>query len=178
MHFPTMQRLDTEEGPARNEEDAETEEEATAIYPWREAKNPKGRGKKGKKESPHEAKGHKGRKGHKNTLPQEVQLYSARQDDFMHPPPNLRDKTDTWRGYSRQERDRTLYYLEHDPDSLQESIRKWLRALFREGPCSMKRVNFMLFCLRGIKVQEFVKLNEGSQTLLQAEMRCCGEYPN
>ena len=96
----------------------------------------------------------------------------------MNPPSNLREQTDIWKGYSRQERDRTLHYPEHDPDSLRESFRKWLLALFSEGPCSMKRVNFMLFCLRAIKIQEFIQLNGGLSTLLQAVAACCGKYPN
>ena len=177
---PMKQGSDPGESSTRNVEEAETEEEekVTTINPWRQAKNPKGRSKQGKETPLHETKGKKGRKGHKNGERQEGALKGARQDDFMNPPPNLRDKTDTWRGYSRQERDRTLHYLEHDPDELQESLRKWLRALFSEGPCAMKRVNFLLFCLRGIKIQEFVKLNEGSRTLLQAVHMCCGLYPN
>ena len=96
----------------------------------------------------------------------------------MCPPPNLRAKTEKWKGYSIQERDRTLHYLEHDPDSLQESLRKWLLALFEEGPRSMKRVNLLLYSLRAIKIQEFVKLNEDPRTLLQAVVICCGKYPN
>ena len=104
--------------------------------------------------------------------------YGKGQDDFMQPPNNLREKTDTWKGYSRQERDRTLYYLETDPESLQESLRKWLLALFAEGPCSMKRVNFLLFCQRAIRIQEFMQINEESDTLLQAVVICCGQFPN
>ena len=42
----------------------------------------------------------------------------------------------------------------------------------------MKGVNLMIYSLRAIKIQEFVKLNGDPKTLIQAVVICCGRYPN
>ena len=91
---------------------------------------------------------------------------------------NLREKTEKWRGYQRCERDRTLGAIEDNPSALRESLREWLLALFEEGPCSMKRVNLLLYSLRATKIPKFLSLYPGSNCLFDAVVTCCGKYPN
>ena len=42
----------------------------------------------------------------------------------------------------------------------------------------MKRVNMLLYYLRSSKIAEVSGLFEGSDTLLQAVVKCSGAYPN
>ena len=181
-YSPSMRRTEEQETSDKEEESKDLQpDEPPTIFPWRDTKKQKGEGKKGAKQAP---KGRKEWPSHKGLLRQKGEQqqkgYKPTGDlgDFMNPPSDLRALTETWRGYKREERDRTLYFLEHDPDSLKDSLRVWLVALFNEGPCSMKRVNFLLFCQRAIKIQEFVELNGNYDTLLRAVAACCGRYPN
>ena len=86
--------------------------------------------------------------------------------DFLRPPSKLTDKTEKFRGYSRYARERTLRRLRDDPDSLGQSLRIWLLALFASGPCPMRRVNLLLYCRRAIKTPEFIQLRGGEGGLL------------
>ena len=98
--------------------------------------------------------------------------------DFFNPPPGLRARAEKYFRYTQLERDRTLWYLREDPDSLRTSLKIWLCAMFEEGPCSMHRVNILLYCQRAIKTPEFTSLMGGGSTgLLRAVVKCAGRFP-
>ena len=88
---------------------------------------------------------------------------------LMTPPPakDLEALTATFRYYNPAERRRTTMLMSEDPETLKKSLACWLKATKNFGVRSHKTYNHLLFCIRGVKISEFIGLFQG-KTLTHA----------
>ena len=82
--------------------------------------------------------------------------------DLFNPPEDLYGKTDRFQPPNPDIRAQTMYLLNNDKPALEKSLRTWIHALYNQAPkpdkLSTKRLNHLVYSMRGLKLREFITL--------------------